>query len=91
MQMDADASIRDVCTRRVTVCTDAKRVAHLLGSRAPPVAIARGGLLTLRAALGVSWALQGKDLQSVLRYMGHTHLGGPRNWSWRGLASDDRH
>ena len=58
-------------------------MAHLLGSRAPPVAIARGGLLTLRAALGVSWALQGKELQSVLRYMGHTHLGGPLNWSWR--------
>ena len=91
MQMDADASICDVCTRRVTVwhirfvmdVPDAKRVAHRLGSRAPPVAIARGGLLTLRAALGVSWALQGKELQSVLRYMGHTHLGGPRNWSWR--------
>ena len=91
MQMDADASICDVCTRRVTVwhirfvmdVPDAKRVAHRLGSRAPPVAIARGGLLTLRAALGVSRALQGNALQTVLRYMGQTHLGGPLIWSWR--------
>ena len=89
--MDADASICDVCTRRVTVwhirfvmdVPDAKRVAHRLGSRAPPVAIARGGLLTLRAALGVSRALQGNALQTVLRYMGQTHLGGPLIWSWR--------
>ena len=93
--MDADASICDVCTRRVTVwhirfvmdVPDAKRVAHRLGSRAPPVAIARGGLLTLRAALGVFRALQGNELQTALRATWGIHTWAVRSSGPGGLAS----